>query len=180
MKRPRRHRLSISAPDTLHPNTARLVLEFANALAAKLARAQEKYGYTTGWSDPSWEEECRQHMRESMWQHTARSCGGINGPPLTARRALAMTTRDEIIDILHRYRRGEAGLAEDAYAEIAALFAPDWTDRYTLPCDVRLPPATIVRKGCTMKTLIVGLIARESIGDAGTVGEKGSSDETAA
>lgn len=28
---------------------------------------------------------------------------------------------DEIINILHRYRRGEAGLAEDAKAEIMAL-----------------------------------------------------------
>jgi hypothetical protein len=32
--------------------------------------------------------------------------------------------RDQIIDILHRYRRGEAGFAEDAAAEIFALLAP--------------------------------------------------------
>lgn len=39
-----------------------------------------------------------------------------------------------------------------------------WANRYTLPCDVTLPPRTIIRKGCSLQTLIVGLIAREKIG----------------
>lgn len=31
-----------------------------------------------------------------------------------------------------------------------------------LPCDVRLPPRTTIRKGCTLQTLIVGLLARSN------------------
>lgn len=66
MRRPKHHQLHINAPDSLHPGTARLVLEFANALAAKLARAEEKYGYTNGWATQDWEAECRAHMLEHI------------------------------------------------------------------------------------------------------------------
>lgn len=33
---------------------------------------------------------------------------------------------------------------------------------YVLPCDVHLPPATIIRKGCTLTTLMAGIKARET------------------
>lgn len=58
--------LHINAPDTLNADSARLVLDFANALAAKLARAEEKYGYTNGWLTQDWEAECRQHMLDHI------------------------------------------------------------------------------------------------------------------
>lgn len=56
----------------------------------------------------------------------------------------------------------------DAVAEIERLRAAlekaeQWADRYTLPCDVILPPNTIIRKGCRLNTLIAGLIGREPI-----------------
>ena len=50
----------------LDPATADLVRDFANALAAKLARAQKKYGYTDGWATQDWKDECRQHLREHL------------------------------------------------------------------------------------------------------------------
>ena len=62
MRRPARHQLHIHAPDSLSRDTARLVQDFANALAGKLARAEEKYGYTNGWLTQDWEAECRQHL----------------------------------------------------------------------------------------------------------------------
>lgn len=36
-------------PDGLHPATADLVLRFATALAEKLHKAEQKYGYSDGW-----------------------------------------------------------------------------------------------------------------------------------
>jgi hypothetical protein len=45
--------------EALHPATADLVQRFATALAAKLRAAEVKYGYSTGWRDDAWQEECR-------------------------------------------------------------------------------------------------------------------------
>ena len=42
--------------------------------------------------------------------------------------------------------------------------AERWFDDYTLPCDVKLPPNTTIRQGCSMQTLLTGLIAREKRG----------------
>jgi hypothetical protein len=33
---------------------------------------------------------------------------------------------------------------------------------YILPCDVRLEPATVISKGCTLRTLLVALSVRET------------------
>lgn len=35
---------------------------------------------------------------------------------------------------------------------------------YKLPCDVRLPPATIIRKGCPLSTLLCAMEARRGMG----------------
>jgi hypothetical protein len=50
----------------LHRETASLVMRFAGSLAAKLRRAEEKYGYTDGWARDDWEAECRQHLHEHV------------------------------------------------------------------------------------------------------------------
>lgn len=34
-------------------------------------------------------------------------------------------------------------------------------ENYKLPCDVRLPPNTIIRKGCKLKILLMALRTRE-------------------
>lgn len=49
-------------PTSLHPDTANLVGLFAEALAFKLAAAQEKYGYTNNWMRPDWMNICRHHL----------------------------------------------------------------------------------------------------------------------
>lgn len=51
---------------------------------------------------------------------------------MTDRRALTMTEREAVIDILHRYRRGEAGFAEDAASAIFDLFKPIARERQPL------------------------------------------------
>jgi len=56
----------IGIPADLHINTQQLVLEFAEALAEKLYKAQEKYGYTDGWKDPNWMEQCRTELRNHI------------------------------------------------------------------------------------------------------------------
>lgn len=53
-------------PADLHPATARLVRDFAQALAAKLMKAQTKYGYTNGWLTQDWETECRQSLQSHI------------------------------------------------------------------------------------------------------------------
>jgi hypothetical protein len=80
----------IVVPEDLHPDTKRLVQGFAEALAAKLKIAENKYGYSNEWASPSWEAECRQHLREHlekgdprdvaiyaafMWQHGWSTAG---------------------------------------------------------------------------------------------------------
>lgn len=46
------------APE-LHSGTADLVRRFSDALAAKLAAAEKKYGYSDGWKSNDWMDECR-------------------------------------------------------------------------------------------------------------------------
>lgn len=48
-----------TVPEELHESTKELVASFAEALAMKLFKAQKKYGYTDGWADPDWAEDCR-------------------------------------------------------------------------------------------------------------------------
>lgn len=63
--------------DPIHPATAALVADFAEALAAKLKRAEEKYGYSDGWLTQDWEAECRQHLREHLEKGRSARCGRI-------------------------------------------------------------------------------------------------------
>jgi hypothetical protein len=54
------------APCDLHPATADLVRRFSVALAEKLAAAEKKYGYSDGWCDPDWMDECRAKLLEHV------------------------------------------------------------------------------------------------------------------
>ena len=49
-------------PEVLHPRTRELVDRFAAAVAEKLSQAERKYGYSDGWADPAWQEECRRQL----------------------------------------------------------------------------------------------------------------------
>lgn len=59
--------LLINKPE-LHEDTRKLVMEFAVALADKLAEAEKKYGYSNGWKNTDWLDECRIKLLE----HTAK------------------------------------------------------------------------------------------------------------
>lgn len=48
------------------PATASLVWNFALALGNKLADAEKKYGYTDGWRNKDWMDECRQRLTEHV------------------------------------------------------------------------------------------------------------------
>ena len=52
----------------LHQSTRNLVARFAMALAEKLLVAQKKYGYSDGWADNGWMDECR----EDLMKHIAK------------------------------------------------------------------------------------------------------------
>ncbi|EHR6916726.1 hypothetical protein KUQ33_004731 [Salmonella enterica] len=47
----------VAMPEDLHHDTRQLVIDTANAMAEKLYRSQEKYGYTNGWRVPAEGEE---------------------------------------------------------------------------------------------------------------------------
>lgn len=53
-------------PARLDTFTQHAVADFAAALAAKLRKSEEKYGYDHGWLTADWEEECRRHLREHL------------------------------------------------------------------------------------------------------------------
>ena len=52
--------------DSLHPSTAALVNDFATALAEKLRKAEQKYGYSHGWTDNGWMDECQTAFHEHV------------------------------------------------------------------------------------------------------------------
>lgn len=57
---------TIRLPEHLHPDTADLVVKFAEALADKLAASQKKYGYTNGWKRNDWQEECSKDLLQHV------------------------------------------------------------------------------------------------------------------
>lgn len=53
----------IPIPAELHPDTAHALIKFAGALAIKLRKNEEKYGYSNGWLTEDWEEKFHlEHM----------------------------------------------------------------------------------------------------------------------
>lgn len=56
----------IDLPHDLHEETKGLVVQFAEAMAQKLAHAQRKYGYSDGWRSPDWMDECRSKLVEHL------------------------------------------------------------------------------------------------------------------
>jgi hypothetical protein len=52
----------MEAKDPLHPETRRLVQDFADALAEKLIKAQQKYGRKDDWRIDDWEADCRAEL----------------------------------------------------------------------------------------------------------------------
>lgn len=56
----------ITLPGGLHPDTAKLVVEFAEALAAKLHRGEKKYGYSNLWKEDDWQQECSDKLVEHV------------------------------------------------------------------------------------------------------------------
>lgn len=53
-------------PTDLHPATAELVSQLAFRLAIKLRKAERKYGYSDGWRDDRWENDCRKALAEHV------------------------------------------------------------------------------------------------------------------
>jgi hypothetical protein len=45
-------------PDGLHENTKALVIGFANAMAAKLYKSEQKYGWSDAWLQDDWQDKC--------------------------------------------------------------------------------------------------------------------------
>lgn len=61
-----KHGEVIHLPDGLHRDTQNLVMLFAEAMAYKLNKAQEKYGYDNGWKGSAWEKDCRDRLHEHL------------------------------------------------------------------------------------------------------------------
>lgn len=63
--------MSINIPAELHPDTEKLVIDTAQAMAAKLVKAQEKYGYDNGWKVQDWSWN-REECLSSLYQHLSK------------------------------------------------------------------------------------------------------------
>jgi len=77
----RRRSPSLTMPADLHPDTKRLVVEFAEALAAKLRDAEVKYGYSNLWLLNDWEKRCRAGLYKHLAKGGSRA-GRIRRRPL--------------------------------------------------------------------------------------------------
>lgn len=56
----------IEIPDDIEPVTGDLVKRFAEALAAKLKRAEDKYGYCDLWTVNDWGNDCSRSLIEHV------------------------------------------------------------------------------------------------------------------
>jgi len=63
---PTAQRVAAGDGPKLHFATQQLVERFSVALAEKLAVAEAKYGYSDGWRDPNWMDECRAKLMEHI------------------------------------------------------------------------------------------------------------------
>lgn len=54
--------VKIAIPRDLHPATASLVCDFAEALAQKLRADEIKHGFTNEWAKDLWEDQCRNDL----------------------------------------------------------------------------------------------------------------------
>lgn len=125
--------LGLSLPITsgiqLHPATAQLVHNFARALAEKLSRAEQKYGYSDNWTKNNWMDECRHKLVEHvgkgdpldvaayaafLWSHGARTSMDVLLDYLEA-----LVTREELA------RAVEAALKEGLGTEDREMAATE-------------------------------------------------------
>lgn len=53
-------------PEGLHPDTAKLVVDFATALAEKLHKAELKYSYDADWKRDGWPSQCQSHFHQHI------------------------------------------------------------------------------------------------------------------
>ncbi|HYD35928.1 MAG TPA: hypothetical protein VD999_07760 [Vitreimonas sp.] len=58
--------IALEMPRGLNNHTKKLVVLFAQALANKLYKAELKYGYSAGWLNDDWMDECRQKLMEHI------------------------------------------------------------------------------------------------------------------
>lgn len=133
----------------MHPRTAQLVTRFAKALAEKLAAAEKKYGYSDGWADPGWMDECRTRLIEHLgkgdprdvaaycaflWHHGESTAAPVYATPSQAE-------GDDMLEpliyaaIMHSGRPKTIGDFEQAAANVA-----DMLKRRAQPQPKGLPP----------------------------------------
>jgi hypothetical protein len=52
----------------LHPQTEKLVTDFANALRQKLIKAQQEHGFQDDWRTVDWRQECQDALLEHVFK----------------------------------------------------------------------------------------------------------------
>jgi hypothetical protein len=79
----------------IHPRTRELVERFSRALLEKLAAAEKKYGYSDGWAQSDWMDECRQRLLDHLFKGDPRDVAAYcaflwhHGEPTNSRSAEA-------------------------------------------------------------------------------------------
>jgi len=109
-------------PDGLHENTKALVIGFANAMAAKLYKSEQKYGWSDAWLQDDWQNKCltdfNHHISKGDPLDVANYCAFMHYHGWTT-----TTVKGNNIDALETHTRGIEEALIAATDEIAALKA---------------------------------------------------------
>lgn len=115
----------ITIPDNLDPDTQNLIVEFAEALAAKLTQASVKHGYTNGWLISDWEAECnvelRRHLEKGDPRDVAAYCAFMWKRGWDTSTKNILSRKDARESVLNHYKNGQLDLSVFSQDEMLEL-----------------------------------------------------------
>src|SRR5271163_2600685 len=109
--------------------------------------------------DSAWEMEAAAEMTKAVHLLSISAQGAVDWP-MEVDRLNEMIVRYEAE--IHALREANKTFADHAIYGTGGAAQEAMDPNYILPCDMHLPPATRIRKGCKLSTLLTGLRVRET------------------
>jgi hypothetical protein len=132
----------VAIPEGLHPETTKHLLAFCGAMAGKLRKAEQKYGYSDGWLRDDWQQECLENMHEHIAKGDPRDVANycmfmwVHGWPtkISPREESAEQARKSLLeqreDLIDKLRKATSSPAVGARKEGAELEVERDAGRY--------------------------------------------------